>query len=68
MAARMLAVVAGFLLAVAAGGWSSQAREQDSPVASYFSCTLLPLDTAGVDCLLSLVPAMALDVGPATAP
>ncbi|KAI6076473.1 Neuronal pentraxin-2 isoform X1 [Aix galericulata] len=51
----MLPVVAGLLLAVAAGGRGA-AGEQESPPGSRFVCTSLPLDAAGAGCPLPPVP------------
>lgn len=52
----MLPVVAGLLLAVAAGGRGSAAGDQESPPGSRFVCTSLPLDAAGAGCPLPPVP------------
>ncbi|NXX15774.1 NPTX2 protein, partial [Podargus strigoides] len=52
--AGMLSVVAGLLLAVAAGGRGSPAGDQESPPGSRFVCTSVPLDGAG--CPLPPVP------------
>lgn len=46
----MLPVVAGLLLAVAAGGRGSSSAEQESPPGSRFVCTSLPLEAAGAGC------------------
>lgn len=52
----MLPVVAGLLLAVAAGGRGSAAAERESPPGSRFVCTSLPLDAVGAGCPLPPVP------------
>ncbi|NWR68156.1 NPTX2 protein, partial [Bucorvus abyssinicus] len=54
--AGMLPVVAGLLLAVAAGGRGSAAGDQESPPGSRFVCTSLPLDAVGAGCPLPPVP------------
>ncbi|KAK1203917.1 NPTX2 protein, partial [Pygoscelis papua] len=53
--AGMLPVVAGLLLAVAAGGRGA-AGDPESPPGSRFVCTSLPLDAAGAGCPLPPVP------------
>ncbi|KAF1663308.1 Neuronal pentraxin-2, partial [Aptenodytes patagonicus] len=51
----LLPVVAGLLLAVAAGGRGA-AGDPESPPGSRFVCTSLPLDAAGAGCPLPPVP------------
>ena len=51
-------MVAGLLLAVAAGGRGA-AGERESPPGSRFVCTSLPLDAVGAGCPLPPVPAQS---------
>ncbi|NXD09155.1 NPTX2 protein, partial [Nothocercus nigrocapillus] len=46
----MLPVVAGLLLAVAAGGRAAAVGDSESPPGSRFVCTSLPLEAAGAGC------------------